>query len=143
MEVEQQLKKLREMIVRASHSSKEGHVPSALSVLDILWVLYNSNVFNFDIKNSNPDRDHFILSKGHASLGLYAVLAEKGIIDSKILANFCSFDSPLGGHPHRKKIRGVEASTGSLGHGVPIAVGIALGIKIKGHKGRVFVLAGE
>lgn len=132
------------MIVRASHSSKEGHVPSALSVLDILWVLYSSSIFNFDTKKTpNPDQDHFILSKGHASLGLYVVLAEKGLINQKELADFCSFNSPLGGHPNRNKIPGVEASTGSLGHGVPIAVGVALGIKIKKHKGKVFVLAGD
>jgi transketolase len=92
---------------------------------------------------SDPNRDYFVLSKGHASLGLYAVLADKGIIDHKKMVDFCAFDSLLGGHPNRNKIRGVEASTGSLGHGVPIAIGIALGIKTKKNKGRVFVLAGD
>jgi transketolase len=129
------MKTLRESIIRGSHKSKEGHIPSALSILDILWVLYD--------KVLQPNHDHFILSKGHASLGLYAVLSEKGHILPNDLNTFCSFDSLLGGHPDRNKITAVEASTGSLGHGLPIAVGVALGMKIKKSIGRVYTIIGD
>lgn len=133
--MKQKMNTLRESIVIASHKSKEGHVPSALSILDILYVLYDK-ILRFD-------EDHFILSKGHASLGLYAVLAEKGFIPKQDLNTFCSFESLLGGHPDRNKIPYVEASTGSLGHGLPIAVGIALGLKINKSKGRVYTIIGD
>lgn len=137
------MKELRETIVRSASLSKEGHIPSALSILDILWVLYDK-ILNLNSSNlDNPDRDRFILSKGHASLGLYAVLAKKGFISAKELNNFCTYDSFLGGHPDRNKVPGVEASTGSLGHGFPIGVGIALGLKIKKSPARVFVLVGD
>lgn len=129
------MKELRESIVRGSHMSKEGHIPSALSILDILWALYN-DIICFE-------HDHFVLSKGHASLGLYAVLAEKGIIEPDDLNSFCAFESFLGGHPDRNKVPTVDASTGSLGHGLPIALGIALGLKIQGSKGRVFTIIGD
>lgn len=135
--------KLREIVVRASSRSKEGHIPSALSILDILWVIYN-RILKFD--ENNPDdnaRDRFILSKGHGSLGLYAVLMAKGLIDEKEIDHFCSFNSTLGGHPDRNKIPWVEASTGSLGHGLPIAVGISLGLKIQNMASKVFTIIGD
>jgi len=136
------MKQLRESVVKSSYSSKEGHIPSALSILDILWVLYDK-ILKLGKTPLNPDRDYFILSKGHASLGLYAVLAEKELIPKKSLIDFCSFDSMLGGHPDRNKVPWVEASTGSLGHGFPIAVGIAMGIKIQDKKNRVFTVIGD
>ena len=123
--------------------SGEGHVPSALSILDILWVLYN-RILRVD--PANPawlERDRFILSKGHASLGLYAVLAERGFFDVRELDNFGGFYSRLGGHPDWRKISGVEASTGSLGHGLPIAVGVALGLRIQRRNVRVVCLIGD
>lgn len=126
-----------------SAKSNEGHIPSALSILDLLWVLYD-RVLNITPETvNNHDRDIFILSKGHASLGLYAVLAKKGFISSESLDDFCKFKSDLGGHPDRTKISGVEASTGSLGHGLPIAVGVALGSKIKKQKNKVYVIVGD
>ena len=137
------LKKLKRVIVSASAKSGEGHIPSAFSVLDILWVLYDK-VLKFDPKNpSDQKRDIFILSKGHASLGLYAVLAEKGFFSLSELENFAKFNSMLGGHPDRNKVPGVEASTGSLGHGFPISAGVALGLKIKKMDSKVFVLIGD
>lgn len=137
------LKKLKQIIVKVSAKSGEGHLPSAFSVLDILWVLYDK-VLKFDPKEP-PDkkRDIFILSKGHASLGLYAVLAEKGFFPLSELENFGKFNSILGGHPDRNKVPGVEASTGSLGHGFPISTGVALGLKIKKMDNKVFVLIGD
>ena len=137
------LKKLKQIIVTASDKSGEGHIPSAFSVLDILWVLYDK-VLKFNPKNPlDQSRDIFILSKGHASLGLYAVLAEKGFFPLSELENFGKFNSRLGGHPDRNKVPGVEASTGSLGHGFPISAGIALGLKIKNSDNKVFVLIGD
>lgn len=134
---------MRKAVISAGYASGEGHIPSALSVLDLLWVLYD-RVLKVDPHDpGNPDRDIFILSKGHASLGLYAVLAEKGFFPPSELNGFCRYGSPLGGHPHWKKIRGVEASTGSLGHGFPMSVGIALGFKIQNRRNRVFALLGD
>lgn len=130
-------------IVRAAHQSGEGHVGSAFSILDILFVLYDK-VMRIDPGQPNaPGRDRFFLSKGHGSLGLYAVLSEKGFFDKKEMKYFGKFDSILGGHPDRNKVPGVEASTGSLGHGFPMAVGAALALKIKGEDPKVFALIGD
>lgn len=137
------MKELRRKIVEMSYFSKEGHIPSALSILDILWVLYDKILSYNPKKPLSPDRDIFILSKGQASLGLYVVLAEKKFFDKKELENFCGFESILGGHPDRNKVPGVESSTGSLGHGMPMAVGVALGLKIQNKKQKVFVLIGD
>jgi transketolase len=137
------IRELKKTILKASYFSKEGHIPSAFSILDILYVLY-SNVLNVNAKNpGDENRDRFILSKGHASLGLYAVLAERGFINSEELETFGKFSSRLGGHPDCNKIPGVEASTGSLGHGFPIALGIAMALKIKKSSSRVFVIVGD
>lgn len=133
----------KKKIVEMSAKAKEGHIASAFSILDILWVLYDK-ILSIDPKNpQDPKRDIFILSKGHASLGLYTILAEKGFFNKKILKSFCEHNSILGGHPDRNRASGVEASTGSLGHGMPIAVGIALGFKIQKKKQKVFVLVGD
>lgn len=139
----EKIKDLKKTIINSSHQAGEGHIPSAFSILDILWVLYDK-VLKIDPKNPNdPDRDIFILSKGHASLGLYAVLAEKGFFDYSAFKEFGKFNGILGGHPDRNKVPGVEASTGSLGHGLPMAVGIAMGMKIKNKNNKVFVLIGD
>src|SRR6266487_5022965 len=95
----------------------EKHDWSALSTLDVLWVLYDRVL--------SPD-DRFLLSKGHGPTAYYAVLAAKGFIPVDDLAGFGTFDSPLGYHPDRVLVPGVEISSGSLGHGLPIAVGVAL-----------------
>jgi len=134
---------MKKKIVEAAAIAKEGHIPSAFSVLDILWVLYD-RILKINPKDpKREDRDIFILSKGHASLGLYAVLAEKGFFDNKHLEKFGHYEGFLGGHPDRNKIPGVEASTGSLGHGFPMAVGVALGMKIKKRGNRTFVIIGD
>jgi transketolase len=118
-------------IIDISHISKEGHIASSLSVLDILFVYYES---------FHP-RNKLILSKGHASLGLYAVLEHFNLLRYN-LDEFCQFKSKLGGHPS-DKIRGVIASTGSLGHGLPIGIGIALGNRIQNIEGNVYVIIGD
>ena len=123
--------------LKVAFKSSEGHLASSFSVMDILYVLYKYLII------PNGETNSFILSKGHASLGFYAVLCELGLIQEQTLDTFCEFDSALGGHPDRNKLKCAVASTGSLGHGVPQAVGIALARKIKNLPGRVFVLVGD
>lgn len=115
------------------HAAKEGHIPSAFSVAELLYVIY----LKMDRAN-----DSFFLSKGHASAGLYAVLAHFGLLPRAELKTFCRYDSKLGGHPHRHPGR-VMAATGSLGHGFPMAAGYALAKKIKGEIGRIFCIVGD
>ncbi len=124
------LNKLKKRILGLAYIAKEGHIGSSFSILDILWVLYDQVM---------TKEDQFILSKGHASLALYAVLEEKGLI--KDLDMFGKYNSPFGGHPQRGGP--ILASTGSLGHGMPMAVGLALAKKIKNEPGRVFCIIGD
>jgi transketolase len=95
-------------------SGDEKHDPSSLSTLDVLWVLYDRVL---------QDDERFLLSKGHGPMAYYAVLAAKGFFPEEWLDDFGSFDSPLGHHPDRARVPGVEIASGSLGHGLPIAVG--------------------
>ena len=134
---------LRRKIVETITNGGEGHIPSSFSVVDIINTIY-SNHLKFDSKNPTwEERDYFILSKGHAAMALYVVLEKFGFISQKDLDEYGKFDGILGGHPDRTKIPGVEASTGSLGHGFPYSVGIALGLKINKKSNRVFVLVGD
>lgn len=116
------IKELRKRIIEVAYRDEMGHIPSALSILDLVYGVY-------EIKTDN---DVFILSKGHGCMALYAVLESKGLLD---------WNSKLMGHPLRGGA--VMASTGSLGHGLPIAVGLALAKNIKGEEGRVFCLIGD
>src|SRR5438105_2313231 len=123
-------KALRKTIVRTLAAGKRGHVGAAFSVVEILRVLYD-DVLKFDAKNPRwPERDRFILSKGHGCLALYALLADKGFFPEAELWKFCASDGILGGHPEYGKVPGVEASTGSLGHGFSFGVGFALSAKL-------------
>jgi transketolase len=132
-------KKIIKSIIDLSFKKKEGHIPSSLSIIDILFVLYN-DIINKENLNE-VDRDRFILSKGHASLGLYCVLDFFNLLDEN-LDSFCDFNSKIGGHPSTG-LKYVEASTGSLGHGLPIAVGMSLAYKIKNYKGNVYTIIGD
>jgi transketolase len=138
-----ELRALRQWIIETSATAGEGHIPSAFSILDILWVLYEEILTINPRDPRHEDRDRFILSKGHGCLGLYAILARKGFFPFAALADFAKFDSAFGGHPDCTKLPGVEASTGSLGHGFPIAVGCALGMRIRRLRHRVFCLIGD
>jgi transketolase len=122
----------------------EKHDPAATSTLDVLWVLYD-RVLNVDARDPAADwRDRFLLSKGHGPIAYYAVLAAKGFIDPGVLPGFAGFDSPLGHHPDRTLIPGVEIGSGSLGHGLGLGVGTALGLRARGlDQPRVFVLVGD
>ena len=121
----------------------EKHSVAATSTLDVLWVLYDS-VLNVEPGRTNDsDRDRFLLSKGHGPMAFYAVLAAKGFFPADWLDTWAGFDSPLGMHPDRVLVPGVEIGSGSLGHGLPMAVGVGLGMNARSGTGRVFVLIGD
>ncbi|MFF7986426.1 transketolase [Streptomyces sp. NPDC007901] len=122
----------------------EKHGPAATSTLDVLWVLYDRVLRLTPGRVDDPARDRFLLSKGHGPMAYYAVLAAKGFVPREWLAGFGSYDSPLGHHPDRTLVPGVEIGSGSLGHGLPIAVGTALGLHAQGlDEPRVWVLIGD
>ena len=131
-------KYMREDVINMLADAGSGHPGGSLSVVDILAVLY----FGV-LKNEEPDKDCFVLSKGHAAPALYAALAERGIIDKSVLKDFRKYGSILQGHPDSLLCPGVETSTGSLGQGISIAVGIALGMKLRKSEGRVYVVVGD
>jgi len=136
-------KDLRKIIVDILADQRRGHLGPAMSSIDILRVLYD-HFLKYDNKDPDwADRDRFILSKGHGCLSLYSILADKNFFPKEELMSFCSFDSRFGGHPEKFKIPGIEASTGALGHGLPIAVGMALAAKIRKQSHRVVVLTGD
>jgi transketolase len=119
----------------------EKHDRSSLSTLDVLWILYDRVLRVDPDALDDPERDRFLLSKGHGPAAYYAVLAAKGFLDPASLAGFGGFDSPLGNHPDRLLVAGVEISSGSLGHGLGIAVGQALALA--GTSPRVICLVGD
>jgi transketolase len=122
----------------------EKHEPSATSTLDVLWVLYDQVLRVSPEHVDDPGRDRFLLSKGHGPAAFYAVLAAKGFIPEAWLPGFGSAESRLGYHPDRNLIPGVEISSGSLGHGLPLGVGVAHGLIARGlAEPRVFVLVGD
>ncbi|QEU90200.1 transketolase [Streptomyces kanamyceticus] len=122
----------------------EKHGPAATSTLDALWVLYDRVLDVTPERMDDPGRDRFLLSKGHGPMAYYAVLAAKGFLPVEWLEGFGAYDSPLGHHPDRVLVPGVEIGSGSLGHGLPLAVGTALGLKARGQtEARVWVLVGD
>lgn len=134
---------VRKMALEAVHSAGAGHPGGSLSLADYLTYLYmvEMNVNPRDAKN--PDRDRFVLSKGHCSPALYGVLAEAGFIPKEDIKGFRSIDSYLQGHPDMKKINGVDMSTGSLGQGISAACGMALAGKLDGKDYRVYTALGD
>lgn len=139
----EQIKKLKKIILQTAHETHEGHIPSAFSILDILYVLYHS-VLKVDPHNPKlKDRDYLIVSKGHSSIGIYAILADCGFFSFDELKTFGKYNSRLGGHPDFNKVPGIEASTGSLGHGLPIAVGMAMGLSYCNDNQKVFCIIGD
>ncbi len=134
---------LRMDIVNLVRQGNGGHIPSAFSIVDIIDTVYGNHLKH---NSSNPewdDRDYFILSKGHGCTALYVVLHKYGFLKQSDMDEYLSFNGILGGHPDRTKVPGVEASTGSLGHGLPFAIGIALGLKIQKRDNRVIVVVGD
>ena len=136
------LSHVRGLMARATGDEK--HEESSTSTLDVLWVLYD-RVLRIDPSAPDaPDRDRFILSKGHGPVALYAILAAKGFFPEPWLDDFLEHGGRLGSHPDRTLVPGIEASTGSLGHGLPIGVGVAQAVLAKGLADvRVVVLCGD
>jgi transketolase len=127
----------------ARMTGDEKHEWAAASTLDVLWVLYD-RVLDIDPDDpADPDRDRFLLSKGHGPMAYYTILAAKGFLDPDALDDWTTFSSPLGRHPDRLLIPGVEISAGSLGHGLGLGVGTALGLRAQGRTARTVVLVGD
>jgi transketolase len=134
---------LRGRIIAMSHAAQAAHLASSLSCADVLTAAY-WHVLNIDPQNpGDPLRDRFILSKGHAAAALYATLAMKGYFEIEELDSFCRDGGRLAEHPPANLLPGVEAATGSLGHGLPIGCGIALSGRIKGERFRVYALLSD
>lgn len=136
-------RELRALVLDGLIGGQRGHIGSSMSLIEIMRVLYD-DILKFRADEPYWEgRDRCVLSKGHGCLALYALLADKGFFGKDELKDFCRFDSMLGGHPERAKIPGVEASTGALGHGLSIGMGMALAQRMKGSDSKVFVIMGD
>lgn len=143
-EIENKARDIREDIVRMIAEAGSGHPGGSLSCADILTALYFGGVLKHDPANpDDPDRDYFILGKGHAAPALYATLAEAGYFPKEELMSLRKLGTRLQGHPDSNLLEGIEVSTGSLGQGLSIAAGAASGLALDGRGGRVFVLIGD
>src|SRR6516225_6171110 len=137
-------KSIRKAIIESTTAAGSGHPTSSLSGVELAVCLYFSNYLRYDPKNPKwPQRDRFILSKGHAAPLLYAVLTEAGYFPTDWLSTLRKLDSPLEGHPNMRRLPGVEASTGSLGQGLSLGIGHALAVRMDGYNSRVYVLLGD
>jgi transketolase len=134
---------IRKQDIQMVRAAGLGHIGGEFSVIDILATLYLHALDVSPETLDDPERDRFILSKGHAAAALYTTLAAAGFIPPEQLSTFMEPESDLNGHPARTKIRAVEASTGPLGHGLPIAVGTAIAGKLDGSRRRTFVVVGD
>lgn len=132
---------LLDLMRRQSGDAK--HEPAATSTLDVIWTLYERILTVSPQRLSDPDRDRFYVSKGHGPMAYFAVLAAFGYLDPAALETFQGFDSPLGLHPDRLRVPGVEISSGSLGHGLPLGVGTAMALRLQGRTARTVVLIGD
>ena len=145
IELSQDSIRLRKRLLEITKSAGRGHIGPALSIIEIVDVLYRHVMVNPGEIHSKEwsKRDRFLLSKGHGCLGLYVVLEDLGLLDGLDLSNFCSYESNFGGHPESSTVPVIEFSTGSLGHGMPVAVGLAVAAKLKKESWRVFVVVGD
>jgi len=142
MELQIKSVKYRISVLKYIKMANTGHTGGSLSCIDILNVLYNDVLNVFPENFSDPDRDRYIQSKGHAVEALYVVLADRGFYSESDLETLCKYKSPYVGHPTRK-VNGIEFNTGALGHGLPISAGIALAGKKDNKSYRVFTLIGD
>jgi transketolase len=134
---------LRRLVVTALEGGERGHIGSTLSLIEILRVLYDDVLAFRPDEPRWADRDRCILSKGHGCIALYAILADKGFFPKEELATFCHPTSRMGGHPEFGKLPGVEFSTGALGHGLSVGIGMALAARMQKRDSRVFVITGD
>jgi transketolase len=135
-------KEIRKDILKISKASGHGHIPTCFSVVEILYTLYDTMLHD-PADPHRKDRDLFVLSKGHAALAYYVTLAHFGYFPIEKVYSFGSFMSDFGCHADRFKVPGIEVSTGSLGHGIGVATGMALACKITGSTQRVFTIIGD
>lgn len=143
LEIHEKAKSIRQSIIYMNSNAGAGHTGADLSETDILASLY-FNILSYNIENlEDPERDRFILSKGHGVGGYYCTLAEAGIIEQSLLDTYLKKDSLLPGHPVRQKTAGIEFNTGALGHGLPVSVGLALAAKKQNKNYRTIVLLGD
>jgi transketolase len=136
-------RRIRNRIIDAIYRAGSGHSGGSLSCVEILWTLYSGVLCVRPEEPDWPDRDRFVLSKGHAAPALYAVLAEKGFFSTEELNVLRCAGSSLQGHPDMRKVPGVEMSTGSLGMGISVGVGMALAARLAGRPSRICVLVGD
>lgn len=138
------LSEIRKNIFLTAYGASIAHIASAYSIVEILYSLYVNKNLKYDVNNvHSEDRDIFILSKGHGSLALYSILSYVGFFDKALLKTFAKPGSILGGEPTIPNIPGVEATTGSLGHGLSLGVGMALAKKLDDREEKVYVLLGD
>jgi len=143
IELERLCREIRYSVVQLSHRAKSAHLGSCLSCIDILVVLY-FKILNIDRKSPKMlDRDIFILSKGHAAMAIYSVLSAKGFFSDEDLLDFNNNGGVFPEHPPARGVKGIEVATGSLGHGLPIAVGNALGLKMRRSPNQVYTLLSD
>jgi transketolase len=135
--------RIRRSVLRMTHKARASHVGTSFSMADILAVLYGGAMRVDPARPDWPDRDRFVLSKGHGAAGVYAALAERGFFPAGWLDRYCEDGSPLAGHITHHGVPGVEVSTGSLGHGLSIACGMALAGRHDGRPYRVFALLSD
>lgn len=136
-------KYLRRLVLQAMQKAGRGHLGPALSLIEICRALYDHVMIHDASTPDDGARDRFILSKGHGCLAQYVLLADHGYFPKEELDRFCQYDGLLGGHPEKGRVPGIEASTGALGHGLPIAVGMARVLRLKQQASRVFVVMGD
>jgi transketolase len=143
-ELKSRAKTIRKEIITSTTTAGSGHPTSSMSGVELAVALFFGGILRYDPKNPSwPQRDRFILSKGHAAPLLYAVLAEAGYFPKEQLATLRRLGSPLEGHPNMRRLPGVEASTGSLGQGLSIGIGHALATRLDGYDSRVYVMTGD
>lgn len=136
-------RRVRASVVRMAHDGKAPHVGSALSCVDLLVALYFYAMKNDPAEPSAPERDRFVLSKGHGCTAHYAALAERGYFPKSVLSEYAQDGGRLAEHPSRASVPGIDVATGSLGHGLPIAAGMALSAKMRGQTHRTYALLSD
>lgn len=142
-ELAEKAREIRKEILKLTYEAASGHPGGSLSIVELLTVLYFSEMRINPLETKDEDRDRFVLSKGHAAPALYAVLKARGFLEEDDMVGFRQIDGILQGHPDMKKIPGVDMSTGSLGQGVSAAVGMALGGKVDNKDYRVYTILGD
>jgi transketolase len=143
-QLEKAVWQLSRQIIQITTEAGSGHPSSSLSAIDVLVALYFGGILRYDPQNPDaPDRDRFIMSKGHGAPGLYVTLAEAGYFDADLLPTLRQLQSPLEGHPNMRALPALDASTGSLGQGLSIGLGHALAARVDGRDYRVYVMVGD